>query len=99
MQSKDAEIERLKQELAGSRRLFNGLLTLLGEELKNKALEQLRKHDMPTTEENVKPLTMSKMLYNLSILDEQKAKEEYDKLLEETNGFNGKPAKEKVKIT
>jgi len=54
---------------------------------------------LPTTDENGKPLTMSKMLYNLSMLEEQKAKEEYDKLLDETNGFNGKPTKEKVKFT
>ena len=99
MQNKDQEIANLKQDLKDSKRLFNGLLTLLGEELKQKALEQMKKHDLPTTENDGKPLPMNKMLFNLAMFEEDKQKAEYDKLLKETNGFNGKPKKEKVKFT
>ena len=99
MQNKDQEIANLKQDLKDSKRLFNGLLTLLGEELKQKALEQMKKHDLPTTEDNGKPLTMNKMLSNLAMFEEDKQKVEYDKLLKETNGFNGKPKKEKIILT
>ena len=37
---------------------------------------------------------MNKMLFNLAMFEENTQKAEYDKLLEETNGFNGKPKKE-----
>ena len=99
MQTKDQEIIKLKQELADSRRLFNGLLTLLGEELKQKAIEAMKKHDLPTTEEDGKELTMNKMLFTIAKLEEDEQKAEYTKLLKETNGFNGKPKKEKVEFT
>ena len=71
----------------------------MGEELKQKALEQMKKHDLPTTEEDGKTLPLNKMLFNLAMFEESVQKAEYDKLLEETNGFNGKPKKEKVKFT
>jgi hypothetical protein len=46
-----------------------------------------------------KEVTMNKMLFTIAKLDEDKQKAEYDKLLKETNGFNGKSKKEKVEFT
>jgi len=86
METKDARITELEKELSETKMLLKAMTELFGKEILEKAKQQysIEKVKADTGE----PLTPYEAIQIISKLQQVKRQKEYDKLLEETNGFN-----------
>lgn len=103
MESKDKEIEDLKQRLSAVQNVLYGLLGLNREQVEKLVTKQLKEEGFKAegigddgkpitlkTEDYVKTLSNESLYQVFERSQKKQQTQEYDKLLEETNGFNHK---------
>jgi len=90
IEMKDQEVMNLKQELQQTKLLLKAMTELFGKEILEKAKEMYK---LEVAKHSGEPLSPTEVLSRIAVIKQAEEKEEYDKLLKETNGFNGKPKK------
>ncbi len=98
MEAKDVEITKLKQEVKALRNVLFGLFGINREQVEKLVTKQLEvegveiRGDRGTIpiSQHVKAMTNEKLFQEFQRIQNKKQAQEYDKLLEETNGFNHK---------
>lgn len=98
MEAKDVEIAKLKQEVKALRNVLFGLFGINREQVEKLVTKQLQeegveirgdKGTIPISQ-HVKAMTNEKLFQEFQRIQNKKQQEEYQKLLDETNGFNHK---------
>lgn len=98
MEAKDVEIAKLKQKIKALRNVLFGLFGINREQVEKLVTKQLEdegveiRGDRGTIpiRQHVKTMTNEKLFQEFQRIQNKKQAQEYDKLLEETNGFNHK---------
>ncbi len=98
MESKDKEIAELKERLNAMQNVLLGLIGLNRDQIEQLVTKQLESEKVTIRgdrgtipiSEHVKAMTNEKLFQEFQRIQNKKQAQEYDKLLEETNGFNHK---------
>ena len=98
MESKDQEIAELKERLNAMQNVLLGLIGLNRQQIEQLVTKQLEKEKVTIRgdkgvipiSQHVKKMTNEKLFNEFERIQNKKQAQEYDKLLEETNGFNHK---------
>jgi len=98
MESKDKQIVELQQRLTAMQNVLYGLLGLNRKQVEAMVTKQLKEEDLVVKgdigtipiEKYVKGLSVERLFEILARRQKKQQAQEYDKLLEETNGFNHK---------
>lgn len=85
MESKDTRITELEKELQETKGLLRAMTELFGKEILEKARQQ---YNVEVAKQSGEPLTPIEALTEIAKFKQEKDRKEYDKMLEETNGFN-----------